>query len=257
MTGASVPHDRRAAEETHPVIFLDDGGVITDPARRTAAWQRLAGDVFASLLGGSVDAGVWGEAHRMVTTRLFADDQMRMQAAVDFVRFYRAYEIEWIAGIHALVGLPTPSEAACLTLAERATAAITTRMQAALPGAAEAIRKLHRAGYLLHMASGAASDQLAGCLGGMGVRGCFGRLYGADLINTFKEGPEYYACLFADVGIQPGEALVVDDSPDALTWAAQTGAKTVLVSRTPHPEMTPLIGSLTELPGLLRRLTPD
>jgi hypothetical protein len=58
-------------------------------------------------------------------------------------------------------------------------------------------------GYALHTVSGACSLELAGALEGMGVRHCFGRLYGADLINTFKEGPEYYARLFADVGVQP------------------------------------------------------
>ncbi len=102
-------------------------------------------------------------------------------------------------------------------------------MHAALPGATEAIRALHRAGYTLHTASGAAPEQLAGCLDGMGVRGCFGRLYGADLLNTFKEGPEYFARLFADVGVPPITALVIDDSPDALAWAAHVGARTLLV----------------------------
>jgi HAD superfamily hydrolase (TIGR01509 family) len=222
--------------EARPIIFLDDGGVITDPARRTAAWRRLAGDVFATLLGG--DAAAWGEAHRVVTARLFADDRVRMRAAVDFVSFYRAYELEWIAGMHRHMGLPAPSEAACLALAERATAEITARMRAALPGAAEAIRALQRAGYTLHTASGAASEQLAGCLEGMGVRGCFGRLYGTDPINTFKEGPEYYARLFADVGVQPGEALVVDDSLDALAWAAHVGARTLLIGP-PRPARPP------------------
>ena len=35
----------------------------------------------------------------------------------------------------------------------------------------------------------------------------FGRFYGADLINTFKNGPEYYEHIFADLGIGPTEAL--------------------------------------------------
>jgi HAD superfamily hydrolase (TIGR01509 family) len=50
------------------------------------------------------------------------------------------------------------------------------------------------------------------------------------LINTFKDGPAYYRRLFADAGIQPSEAIVVDDSLPALDWAAQIGAQTVLVS---------------------------
>src|SRR5216684_183689 len=46
-------------------------------------------------------------------------------------------------------------------------------------------------GYALHTASGSCSLELAGYFEGLGVRRCFGRLYGADLIGTFKEGPEY------------------------------------------------------------------
>lgn len=95
---------------------------------------------------------------------------------------------------------------------------------------------------------------LAGYLDGLGVRHCFGRLYGADLINTFKEGPEYYVHLFADVGIRPAEALVVDDSPQAINWAAETGAKTVLVSASVHPETGAIssIECLAQLPAFLK-----
>ena len=36
------------------------------------------------------------------------------------------------------------------------------------------------------------------------MRHCFRRFYGADLVNAFfKEGPEYYARLFTDAGVQP------------------------------------------------------
>lgn len=61
--------------------------------------------------------------------------------------------------------------------------------------------------------------------------------------------------LFADVGIRPAEALVVDDSPHAINWDAQTGAKTVLVSTTSHPERggLPRIGSLAQLPAFLQQ----
>ncbi|HET8850962.1 MAG TPA: HAD-IA family hydrolase [Ktedonobacteraceae bacterium] len=146
-----------------------------------------------------------------------------------------------------------PSVEECIDLANRANTWISRRIQAALPGAVEAIRCLHRQGYTLHTASGSCSLELVGSLEGMGVRDCFGRLYGADLVNTFKAGPEYYARLFADVGIQPAEALVVDDNADALHWAAQLGAGTVLVSISPHPQIgaIPRLGSLAELPAFL------
>jgi phosphoglycolate phosphatase-like HAD superfamily hydrolase len=98
-------------------------------------------------------------------------------------------------------------------LARQANAYITPLVRAAIPGVVETIRTLHAQGYELHMASGEPSYDLQGYLTGMGVRDCFGRLYGPDLIDTFKNGPEYYRRLLADMGIDPMQALIVDDSP--------------------------------------------
>ncbi len=234
-------------------IFLDDGGVITDKQQRAAEFGRLVGVYFVPLLGGTAEA--WTRAHSAVVDRLADPQSASALAAADFVGFYRAYQLRWVAGMCELLSLPTPPEEECLDLASRALGWITRRIQAALPGAVEAIRLLHRQGYALHTASGACSLELVGALEGMGVRHCFGRLYGADLINTFKEGPEYYARLFADAGVQPEGALVVDDSPDATRWAAQLGVRTVLIGSSPHPETgtTPRLESLAELPAFLRQ----
>ena len=234
-------------------ILLDDGGVITDKQRRAAEFERLVGVCFVTLLGRTEAA--WTRAHRTVVDRLADPLSQEALATDDFVGFYRAYQLRWVGGMCELLDLPIPPEEECLDLASRALAWITRRIQAALPGAVEAIRRLHRQGYALHTASGSCSLELAGYLEGLGVRHCFGRLYGADLVNAFKEGPEYYARLFADVGVQPEMALVVDDSAEALDWAARLGARTVLVSSSPHPETgtTPRLKSLAELPAFLRR----
>ena len=234
-------------------IFLDDGGVITAKQRRAAEFGRLVGDCFVPLLGGTQEA--WTRAHSAVVDRLADPQSLSACASADFVGFYRAYQLRWVAGMCELLGLPTPPEEECLDLAYRALGWITRRIQAALPGAVEAIHLLHRQGYALHTASGSCSLELAGYFEGMGVRRCFGRLYGADLINTFKEGPQYYARLFADAGVQPASALVVDDSAEATRWAARLGARTVLVSASPHPETgtTPRLESLAELPAFLRQ----
>ena len=120
----------------------------------------------------------------------------------------------------------------------------------------DTIRALRRQGYMLHTASGESSLDLAGYLQAMGVRDCFGRLYGPDLIETLKEGPEYYERIFADLGIEAAEALVVDDSPRAIEWAMQVGARTVLVGDSSFPQTgtTLHIGCLIELPAMLQQL---
>jgi HAD superfamily hydrolase (TIGR01509 family) len=237
------------------MIFLDDGGVMNDNSTRALQWQRLVSEFFVPRLGGPPDA--WSRANRVVADRLFEPDawRKRVRAAPDYSSFDRAYQVEWLRGMCELVGVGTPPEEECLHLARRAAAFITPRVRAAYPGVVDTIRTLHRQSYTLHTASGESSTELAGYLQAMGVRDCFGRLYGPDLIDTLKEGPEYYERIFADLGIAAAEALVVDDSADATRWAARLGARTVLISSSPHPQtgVTSHLGSLAELPALLRQ----
>jgi len=87
------------------------------------------------------------------------------------------------------------------------------------------------------------------------VRDCFERLYGADLLDTLKEGPEYYTRLFADLQIVPGDACIVDDNPRVLVWASELGARTVLVGVEREISNAMLhIRSLAELPALLQQI---
>ncbi|MFL5659369.1 MAG: HAD family hydrolase [Ktedonobacteraceae bacterium] len=239
-----------------PIIFLDDGGVMNDNNVCALQWQRLVSEYFVPLLGGSPEA--WSRANRVVADRLFEPDawRRRVQAAADYRSFDRAYQVEWLRDMCELVGVGTPPEEECLHLARGAAAFITRRVQAAFPGVVDTIRALRRQGYMLHTASGESSLDLEGYLQAMGVRDCFGRLYGPDLIDTLKEGPEYYERIFADLGIAATEALVVDDSSRATRWATQVGARAALVGDSPLPQTgtTIHIGSLVELPATLQRL---
>jgi HAD superfamily hydrolase (TIGR01509 family) len=234
------------------VIFLDDGGVMNDNELRGMQWRRMVGEYFIPLLGGTSEA--WSEANYMVSTRMFEADRwsLRLQAAADFASFDRAYQIDWLQGMCEIVGVACPPEEECIELGRRAAAAIISRVRAAFPGAVDATRTLHSQGYTLHTASGEPSSDLAGYLDGMEVRHCFGTLYGPDLIDTFKQGPEYYERIFAHAGIAPSNALVVDDSPRVLSWAAQVGARTVLVHKNALAAGATLqISSLAELPEII------
>jgi HAD superfamily hydrolase (TIGR01509 family) len=238
------------------VIFLDDGGVMNDNRKRAPQWEYLISEFFVPLLGGSPEA--WMGANRIIVDRLLNPVawQTRIRLATDYKSFDRAYQVDWLRGMCELVGIAAPAEEECFELAHRATAFIIPRVQAAFPGVVDAICTLHRLGYTLHTASGEPSIELAGHLQGMEVRDCFECLYGPDLIDTFKNGPAYYERVFADVGIMPSDALVVDDSPQAVGWATQVGARTVLIGDASCTEAraTLNISCLAELPDSLWQL---
>lgn len=222
---------------------------------RGPQWQRLVGEFFAPILGGSRAA--WATANRAVITTILEPSSWatRVQEARDYATFERTYRLDWLGFMCTMVGVTMPAEGEALALATRAERWIRPQVGAALPGAVDSIRMLHSTGYRLFTASGESSDDLDDYLRGMEVRACFERLYGPDLIETFKQGPEFYARVFADANVAPQHALVVDDSPAAIGWALDAGAGAVLVGNGMNaPGGAHRIQSLCELPHLLSAL---
>ncbi len=238
---------------SQPAIFLDDGGVMNDNRARGPQWQRLLGEFFPPRLGGTAEG--WARVNPVVANRLFEEYMTTvLGSGRDYHTYWREYQIDWLRGMADMleVALP-PSDDEVFALAEAAAAYVTPRVRSAFPGAVDAIRDLHAHGFTLYTASGERSVELAGYLTGMGVRERFTRLYGPDLVSTFKEGPHYYARIFADAGIAPQDALVVDDAPSALGWACEAGARAVLVGQAADGWQGERIASLASLPTFLHK----
>ena len=235
---------------------------MNDNRLRGPQWQRLVGEFFAPILGGKPE--MWAEANRIVAAGFFAPGawQARLLSARSYASFDYAYQRDWLKGMCELVGVRCPPEEEAVALARRAEAWIVPQVNAGIPGAAETVQFLHRQGYTLYTSSGSSSWWLRSQFGPMGILDCFKRLYGPDLIDTFKAGPEFYRRVLADTRIAPSDALVVDDSPDAVRWATEVGARAVLINPQPvqgrgtmgqaAPSGALALGSLAELPALLR-----
>jgi phosphoglycolate phosphatase-like HAD superfamily hydrolase len=238
---------------TSPTVFIDDGGVMNDNERRGAQWQQLVGEFLAPLLGGSPAA--WGEANRVVATALFEDYRRTMSGRddADFNEWLYGNRIAWTRCMCERVGVPVPGDEECAALARQASEYVTPRIRAAFPGVVGAIRMLHSNGHRLYTASGEDSVELDGYLTGMGVRDCFSGLYGPDVVNTPKEGRAYYERIFAHAGVRPVDAVVVDDNALVLSWAASTGARTILVNsnRDATEIGVTVISALRELPTVI------
>lgn len=238
-------------------LFLDDGGVINDNSVRGPQWQRLVGEYFPPLLGGQPEA--WARANRELVTGFLQPGawSRRIAASPDYESFERTYFVDWLGSMCDMVGVPRLPDEEAIGLARRTTEWVIPQVHSEFPGVAETIRLLKGRGHMLYTASGASSSDLGLYLNGTGVRDCFERLYGPDLVETFKIGPEFYERLLEDARVDAEDAIVVDDSEKALGWAGQVGLRGVLVGSRPNGGHGYLLGSvagLTELPGLLEAL---
>src|SRR5687768_2880593 len=124
---------RESALVTQPVLFLDDGGVISDNSRRAPQWQRLVGEFFPPILGGTAEE--WKEANKAFTTAIFAPGawEARLKAAGDYPTYERTYLLDWLEIMCKLVGVTQPPEAERLPLVQRANAWIRPQVRADFP----------------------------------------------------------------------------------------------------------------------------
>jgi phosphoglycolate phosphatase-like HAD superfamily hydrolase len=199
---------------------------MNDNTRRGEQWQEHVADYLSPRLGG--DHAKWREAN--VAVALWDQDGF-VRPGGAYVGARDGYIGDWLTGMCRRVSVDAPEWPTSVALAREATAYVTRKVRASFPGAIESIRHLSAHGYRLDCtASGEHSEELDRYLRGMGVRGLFSRLYGPNLVETPKEGPFFYSRLFVDDGVAPENALVVDDSPDAVQRAIEAGATAVLVT---------------------------
>ena len=242
---------------TRPTLFIDDGGVLNDNSLRQEQWARLVGEFYPPILGGT--SAEWSAANKKaIVQHLFAELLNLLEAsAADYRAFWRSYAVAGVNSMCNVVGVPERSEEECVDLEARASAFIIPKTRSGFPGASDTVRALHLGGYPIYSASAENSWELEVYLQGMGIRDCFRRLYGSYLVGFFKQaGPEYYERVFADAGVEPRDAIVVDDSWNAAQWAASLGARVVLVSPTPvdPAAATLVIPSLAALPSVIPSL---
>ncbi len=233
-------------------IFLDDGGVLSDNTRRGPEWRRLVGEFFPSRLGG--ESRAWAEANRVMFPPIFEAYRQVMAIPDRYLEGERAYERAWLTAMCEYMGITPPEGRECADLAREAMTYITSRVQGAYPRVGETVAALTGAGYTLHTASNQTSWEMQGYLSAMGIVDHFGILFGADLVNAMKPAAAYYARAFMIAGVDPADALLLDDTPEFLAAAQNVGARTVLVGSGEAPPGTPSIPSLAALPAWLETL---
>lgn len=74
----------------------------------------------------------------------------------------------------------------------------------------------------------------------MGIAHVLRGLCGPDLVDHVKNGPAFYEKIFAQAGVPPGSALVIESDEECCRWASEAGANTAWIDPDGHGDATSL-----------------
>ena len=214
-------------------LFVDKGGVLIDNAADLAPqWRKLIGEFLSRRLGGSAIA--WGDANVAAFEKQVERWRAEMASGspADIRGFFARDARVWLLDMCDGAGFVRPADEAAAQIAADTVSYVREHLEIRPPQKGlRALRELRSRGLVLHMASGDSHDDLVAFLERIGARDLFDRVYGSDLVNTWKFGPAYYRAILKDTGVNADRAAVVDDSPQAALWARECGLRTFLVAR--------------------------
>ncbi|GAA4740542.1 HAD family hydrolase [Amnibacterium soli] len=121
--------------------------------------------------------------------------------------------------------------------------------------AAPALAALRAAGYRLGVLTNGTETQQRAKLRVLGLADAVGPVFTAEAVGAPKPDPRAFLAACAGLVVAPEEVPYVGDEPETDVLGARgAGLSAVLLDRdgTAPPEETAVIGSLAELPGLLR-----
>ena len=208
-------------------LFIDDGGVLNDNSLRRPEWLRLIGEFMPARMGGTSEQ--WARANQVVFPQVWRYLQERLLDFASHQEFWRVYATSWMRGMCAHLDLTPPPDDDAETLYRELASYVGERANSAIPGAAEAVHSLHRAGFELYTASGTPSWELRSITAKMGIAETFSGLYGPDIVDQVKNSPAFYQNIFAQVGVQSRRALVIDSDSECCLWASEAGAHAVWI----------------------------
>lgn len=241
-------------------IFLDFDDTLSDQFQFNLQYTRAIGEILAPRIGGEVEAWAKSAVEMLVTLEEEYIERLFRRPLAGYCEWLASMRVRAAELLFGGMGLPTPPDAARLAVETQAQAIL--RCNTLFPGVPETLAALHQDGYTVRMASGQESAYLHAALQSAGLEHYPQQLFGPDLIDCAKEGPEFYARIFARTGVDPHEALIVDDHPAAIGWALQMGA-TVIQARfssgrrfDPVPGIAALLTEHSALPGLVKKHHP-
>ncbi|MBD5128992.1 MAG: HAD family phosphatase [Ruminococcaceae bacterium] len=93
-----------------------------------------------------------------------------------------------------------------------------------------------------------------------GIFGCFDKIVCATMVAEGKPKPDIYIYAAGELGLEPGECMALEDSPNGVRSAAAAGCVTVMVPdlTPPDEELSALVyesaGSLEDVIGIINKV---
>jgi HAD superfamily hydrolase (TIGR01509 family) len=97
------------------------------------------------------------------------------------------------------------------------------------PGARDRVDELRRAGYRLAVVSSSLRWMMDEALARTALAGCFDAEISADDVREEKPSPEPYRAALARLALEPGDAVIIEDSESGVASALAAGVRVIAV----------------------------
>lgn len=92
-----------------------------------------------------------------------------------------------------------------------------------IAGAADAVRTLRSMGYTLAVASSSSPGYISSAMAKLGIADCFQMMFSGELVKHPKPAPDVFLETARQLGVQPADCLVIEDSCNGSRAARAAG----------------------------------
>jgi beta-phosphoglucomutase len=167
------------------------------------------------------------EEHRQAWQRLAQEEGIQLSDAVFWATFGKRND-----DIIPVIWGPQPPERV-QALADRKEAyfrELIRKTAAPLPGSIELLRGLHEAGFLQALASSAPIENIQLISEVLGLRQYFTALVSGETVAHGKPAPDIFLKAAQELGIDPGQCLVIEDAVAGVQAAHAAGMRCIAVA---------------------------
>lgn len=219
---------RLLGREIDVVVFDKDGVLLDFHARWRAVARARAAALAARLEAARPEALVAGALTAFglhpETGHVRPDGLLATGTRAEAETLAAGLLADWSRARGGPLGWPECRARAAEAFLEAEAAVPPEASEQAIPGALEAVRRLHAAGFRLAVATSDRHEPTSRFLARHGVLGHFAMLAGADTVPRVKPAPDALLAIAGALGVPPARLAMVGDLPVDLRMARAAGA---------------------------------